>query len=94
MEYALTSDEYNDVIFLGDSAPLHAIDPVYFETLTGLRAYNLASFRPVSVYGQGFQGVRVRRKFHEFPPMRQFGRRQGCCWIQSFERLWRNGHFA
>lgn len=51
MEYALNSTEYNDVIFLGDSAPLYAIDPVYFEELTGLKAYNLASFRPVSVNG-------------------------------------------
>lgn len=51
MEYALTSTEYNDVIFLGDSAPLYAIDPICFEELTGLKAYNLASFRPVSING-------------------------------------------
>jgi len=51
IEYALTSTEYNDVIFLGDSAPLHAIDPIYFEGLTGLKAYNLASIRPVSING-------------------------------------------
>ena len=51
MEYALRSTDYNDVIVLGDSAPLYAVDPKCFEELTGLRAYNLASFRPVSVYG-------------------------------------------
>jgi hypothetical protein len=51
MEYALKSTEYNDVIFVGDSAPLYAIDPKCFQDLTGLKAYNLASFRPVSVNG-------------------------------------------
>jgi hypothetical protein len=51
MEYALTSTEYNDVIFVGDSAPLYAIDPKCFQELTGLKAYNLASFRPVSING-------------------------------------------
>ncbi len=51
MEYALTSTEYNDVIFVGDSAPLYAIDPKCFEELTRLKSYNLASFRPVSING-------------------------------------------
>jgi len=51
MEYALNSTEYNDVIFVGDSAPLYGIDPKCFQELTGLKAYNLASFRPVSIYG-------------------------------------------
>ena len=51
IEYALNSSEYNDVIFVGDSAPLYAIDPKCFQELTGLKAYNLASFRPVSIYG-------------------------------------------
>lgn len=51
MQYALTSKEYNDVIILGDSAALYAIDPVYFQDLTGLKAYSLASFRSVSVNG-------------------------------------------
>ena len=49
MEYALKSTEYNDVIFVGDSAPLYAIDPKCFQDLTGLKAYNLASFRPVKI---------------------------------------------
>jgi hypothetical protein len=51
MEYALSSNEYNDVIFLGDSAPLYSIDPKCFEELTGLKAYNLASFRPIGING-------------------------------------------
>jgi hypothetical protein len=51
IEYALRSTESNDVIFLGDSAPSHAIDPVYFQELTGLKAYNLASLRPVGING-------------------------------------------
>jgi hypothetical protein len=51
MEYALTSAEYNDVVFLGDSAPLYDIDPIAFEKQTELKAYNLASFRPVSING-------------------------------------------
>jgi hypothetical protein len=51
MEYALSSSEYNDVIFVGDSAPLYGIDPRYFDELTGLKTYSLASFRPVSVNG-------------------------------------------
>src|SRR5579863_8831998 len=51
IEYALNSTETNDVVFFGDSAPLYAIDPIYFEELTGLKAYNLASFRHLSVNG-------------------------------------------
>jgi len=51
IEYALRSTEYNDVVFLGDSAPSHGIDPVYFQELTGLKAYNLASLRPVGING-------------------------------------------
>jgi hypothetical protein len=43
IEYSLRSDEKNDVIFLGDSTCRCGIDPVYFEQLTGLRAYNLGS---------------------------------------------------
>ncbi len=41
IDYALTSDEANDVVFLGDSACRTDIDPIAFERLTGLRAYNL-----------------------------------------------------
>jgi hypothetical protein len=43
IEYSLRSDEKNDVVFLGDSTCRCGIDPVYFEQLTGLRAYNLGS---------------------------------------------------
>jgi hypothetical protein len=41
MDYALSSSEKNDVVFLGDSTCRTAVDPVRFESLTGLRAYNL-----------------------------------------------------
>jgi hypothetical protein len=51
IEYALTSKENNDVIVLGDSGPQCGFDPVYFEGLTGLKAYNLASFGPLSIDG-------------------------------------------
>jgi hypothetical protein len=43
VEYALQSDEANDVIFLGDSTCAFDIDPVLFGRLTGLRAYNLGT---------------------------------------------------
>lgn len=43
IEYALHSDEHNDVIFLGDSTCLCGVDPKRFERLTGLRGYNLGS---------------------------------------------------
>lgn len=43
-EYAARSHVANDVIFLGDSACRSGIDPVAFERLTGLRAYNLGTF--------------------------------------------------
>ena len=43
VEYALHSNEANDVIFIGDSTCRVAIDPSRFHKLTGLQAYNLAS---------------------------------------------------
>jgi hypothetical protein len=43
-EYAVRSHEANDVIFLGDSACRFDIDPLSFESRTGLRAYNLGTF--------------------------------------------------
>jgi hypothetical protein len=43
IEYALRSNESNDVIFLGDSTCHDGVDPVMFQPLTGLRAYNLGS---------------------------------------------------
>jgi hypothetical protein len=51
MDYAISSHEKNDVIILGDSCPQCGIDPVYFEELTGLRAYNLASFALLGIDG-------------------------------------------
>jgi hypothetical protein len=41
MDYALSSSENNDVVILGDSACRAAVDPVQFEKLTRLHAYNL-----------------------------------------------------
>jgi hypothetical protein len=43
IEYALRSNEENDVIFVGDSTCRVGIDPTRFEQATGLRAYNLGS---------------------------------------------------
>jgi hypothetical protein len=43
-EYATSSQEANDVVFLGDSSCRQGIDPVAFERLTGLRSYNLGTF--------------------------------------------------
>jgi hypothetical protein len=42
MEYALFSNEANDVIFVGDSACWNAVDPIRLRRLTGLQAYNLS----------------------------------------------------
>ena len=44
--------------------------------------------------GQGFQGVRIHHKFRRLRWMWHWWRRQGCCWIQSFGRLWSSGHFV
>jgi hypothetical protein len=41
IDYALSSNEANDVVFLGDSACRTGVDPIAFERLSGLRAYNL-----------------------------------------------------
>lgn len=43
MDYINGSTEANDVIFIGDSAGLEGVQPILFERLTGLRAYNLCS---------------------------------------------------
>jgi hypothetical protein len=43
IEYALHSNEQNDVIFLGDSTCRVDVDPLDFERISGLRAYNLGS---------------------------------------------------
>jgi hypothetical protein len=51
MRYAQTSTEANDVIFLGDSTCLTGIDPVVFDKLTGLRAYNLSSVGILGIDG-------------------------------------------
>jgi hypothetical protein len=41
MDYALSSTEKNDVVFLGDSICRSGLEPVQFERSTRLRAYNL-----------------------------------------------------
>ncbi len=43
MAYALNSDERNDVVFFGDSACKDGIDPIEFQRITGMKAFNLAS---------------------------------------------------
>jgi hypothetical protein len=52
VEYALRTDDKNDIVFLGDSTCRTGLDPVRFERLTGLRAYNLGSLRGIG--GAGF----------------------------------------
>jgi hypothetical protein len=51
IEYALRSSEKNDVIFVGDSCCRTGIDPLDFERLSGLRAYNLGSIGKVGPMG-------------------------------------------
>jgi hypothetical protein len=41
--YALNSDERNDVVFFGDSTCRVGIDPLEFQRITGLKAFNLGS---------------------------------------------------
>ena len=41
MDYALSSTEQNDIVFLGDSICRSGVEPRQFESLTELRAYNL-----------------------------------------------------
>jgi hypothetical protein len=52
IEYALTENEANDVIFIGGSTCRSGLDPRRFENLTGLTAYNLGSFASLSILGQ------------------------------------------
>jgi hypothetical protein len=42
-EYALFADEYNDLIFVGDSACGTGIDPIRLRRLTGLQSFVLAT---------------------------------------------------
>jgi hypothetical protein len=51
VEYALRTNEANDVIFLGDSTCRTSIDPVRFQRLTGHSAYNLGSLRGIGAEG-------------------------------------------
>jgi hypothetical protein len=51
IEYALHSNEENDVIFVGDSTCRVDVDPMHFERVSGLRAYNLGSQGKVGPMG-------------------------------------------
>jgi hypothetical protein len=51
IEYALRSRDKHDIVFLGDSTCRTGIDPVRFERLTGLAAYNLGSLRGIGPAG-------------------------------------------
>jgi hypothetical protein len=52
-EYALKSTEYSDVLFLGDSTCRCSIDPIEFQRLSGLSAYNLGSMGGLGMDGYG-----------------------------------------
>ena len=51
MEYALSTTERNDVVFVGDSTLVCGVDTLEFQRLTGLRAYNLGSLGTLSIDG-------------------------------------------
>jgi len=51
VEYALRTNEANEVVFLGDSTCRTSIDPAPFQRLTGLSAYNLGSLRGIGAEG-------------------------------------------
>jgi hypothetical protein len=51
VEYALRTDDKNDVVFVGDSTCRTGLDPERFERLTGLSAYNLGSLRGIGAAG-------------------------------------------
>ncbi len=66
IEYALGSNERNDVVFFGESACRAGVDPAQFERLTGLRAYNLGGAGALGPLGQ----VTTARAYfsHHSPP--------------------------
>jgi hypothetical protein len=51
VEYALRTNDANDIIFLGDSTCRTSMDPAQFQQLTGLSAYNLGSLRGIGPEG-------------------------------------------
>jgi hypothetical protein len=67
IDYAFSSDEKNDVIFLGDSVCRTGLDPVEFERLTGWRAYNLGI---VGDLGPGVMLNVAQAYFAKHPPPR------------------------
>jgi hypothetical protein len=64
MRYACNSSEANDVLLLGDSAMRCGLDTPLFESLTGTRAYNLATAAAMGVDGNEL----VLRKYLEHHP--------------------------
>jgi hypothetical protein len=51
VEYALHSDEKNDVVFLGDSTCRCGVDPFAFQRLSRMSAFNLGLIGPVGPMG-------------------------------------------
>jgi hypothetical protein len=51
IEYSLHSQEANDIVFLGDSTCANVVDPLLFQRLSGLRAWNLGSLRGIDPRG-------------------------------------------
>jgi len=51
VEYALHSDEKNAVIFVGDSTCRCGVDPIAFQRLSGMTAFNLGLIGPVGPMG-------------------------------------------
>jgi hypothetical protein len=51
VEYALHSDEKNDVVFVGDSTCRCGVDPIAFQRSSGMSAFNLGLIGPVGPMG-------------------------------------------
>ena len=51
MDYAIKSDEPNDVIFVGDSTLRYDLQTIQFKRETGLKAYNLGNVGLIAVSG-------------------------------------------
>jgi hypothetical protein len=75
--YAHLSDEANAVLFVGDSAMHCGLDPIVFEQLTGLRAYNLATMEATGVDGTEVL-LREYLAHHPRPRLVVFGSHPRC----------------
>jgi hypothetical protein len=67
IEYALGSNETNDDVFFGESACRSGVDPKRFESLTGLKAYNLGS---LGLLGPEAQAITAKAYFENHPAPR------------------------